>query len=116
MATYQILGINDDESYCTLCGKVALKRVVWMENTETNEINCYGTCCAAKLVLGKKTKSNSDRVFKFAQTMDAVKKWKENGFDVDKIARGIWNVFGFLTDKKNGNLFVDFNGEMIQVA
>ncbi len=50
MKQYKILGINDDATYCTLCNKQELKRVVWLKNNETGEIFPYGTTCAAKLL------------------------------------------------------------------
>jgi len=46
---YNILGINDDQDTCDLCGKTGLARVVWLENTETQEVIACGTTCAAKL-------------------------------------------------------------------
>ncbi|EKJ7938218.1 hypothetical protein L5559_006042 [Pseudomonas aeruginosa] len=46
MSRYQFLGINDDKSHCECCGKQGLKRVVWIEDTETNEIRHFGTTCA----------------------------------------------------------------------
>ena len=52
--TYQIKGINSDQETCDNCGKVNLKRVVWLEslNTDgngTGEVIAVGTTCAAKL-------------------------------------------------------------------
>ena len=43
---FRIRGINDDRSECCCCGKQNLKRVVWIEDTETGQINHYGTTCA----------------------------------------------------------------------
>jgi predicted metal-binding protein len=42
---HKILGVNDDRNFCECCGKVGLKRVVWIKNTETGEIVHYGTIC-----------------------------------------------------------------------
>lgn len=44
----RILGINDDRDACDCCGKTGLKRVVWIEDTESGEIRCFGTTCASK--------------------------------------------------------------------
>lgn len=44
---YQVLGVNDDKDFCQCCGKEGLKRVVWIEDTETGEIRHFGTTCAA---------------------------------------------------------------------
>lgn len=46
MAAYKVLGVNDERDTCECCGKTGLKRVVWIENTETNDIKCFGTTCA----------------------------------------------------------------------
>lgn len=46
MSRYKFLGVNDDREHCECCGKQGLKRVVWIEDTETGEIKHYGTTCA----------------------------------------------------------------------
>lgn len=52
---YALKGINDDESVCAVCGKVELKRVMWIVEIDAdgNEVgepfNC-GTTCGAKLL------------------------------------------------------------------
>lgn len=46
---YEILAINDEQSTCVVCGKIELKRVVWMKDQETGEILHVGTSCAANL-------------------------------------------------------------------
>lgn len=46
MSRFKFLGINDDKSHCECCGKQGLKRVVWIEDCETNEIRHFGTTCA----------------------------------------------------------------------
>lgn len=48
MNRYKILGINDDESTCSCCGKQYLKKVVWIEDTETGVIEHFGVICALK--------------------------------------------------------------------
>jgi len=47
---WQILGINGDQDFCDVCGKVELSKVVWLENTETGEIKAAGTTCAARML------------------------------------------------------------------
>jgi hypothetical protein len=39
---FTVKGINDEQSFCSCCGKQNLKRVVWIEDTETGEINHFG--------------------------------------------------------------------------
>ncbi len=64
---YALKGINDDQSVCAICGKVELKRVMWIVELDNNgnevsdPFHC-GTTCGARM-LGytqsvMKTKSN----------------------------------------------------------
>lgn len=46
MSRFKLLGINDEQDSCCCCGKVGLKRVVWIEDTETGDIRHFGTSCA----------------------------------------------------------------------
>ena len=46
MSRFVIRGINDEQSVCSCCGKANLKRVVWIEDTETGDINHFGSVCA----------------------------------------------------------------------
>ena len=52
MNRYKVLGVNDDKDSCECCGKQGLKKVVWIEDTETQEIKHFGTTCAASPVKG----------------------------------------------------------------
>ena len=52
MARFIVKGINDDKSFCECCGKSGLQRVVWIEDTETDEIKHFGTSCAQKPAKG----------------------------------------------------------------
>ena len=45
---FVIKGINDEQESCSCCGKTGLKRVVWIEDTETGDINHFGTSCATQ--------------------------------------------------------------------
>lgn len=49
---YKVVGVNDDKDFCECCGRQGLKRVVWIEDTETQEIKHFGTTCAAAPVKG----------------------------------------------------------------
>lgn len=46
MNRYQFLGVNDDRDFCECCGKVDLKRVVWIEDLEEGTIKHFGVVCA----------------------------------------------------------------------
>ena len=43
---FKVLGINDEQDSCQCCSKTGLKRVVWIEDTETGDIQHFGTSCA----------------------------------------------------------------------
>jgi len=49
---YKVVGVSDDKDFCECCGRKGLKRVVWIEDTETQEIKHFGTTCAASPVKG----------------------------------------------------------------
>lgn len=51
---WNFLGINDDHDNCECCGKVGLKRVVYLENEADGTIAHFGTTCAAYKMTGKK--------------------------------------------------------------
>lgn len=55
---YILKGINDDETTCDICGKVELKRVMWVvevdaDGNEVSESFHCGTTCGAKLMQQK---------------------------------------------------------------
>lgn len=46
MARFLVLGVTDDKDFCQCCGRQGLKRVVFIEDTETQEVKHFGTTCA----------------------------------------------------------------------
>jgi CMP-N-acetylneuraminic acid synthetase len=52
MSRFLVKGVNDEKDSCECCGRQGLKRVVWIEDTETNEIKHFGTTCALKPAKG----------------------------------------------------------------
>lgn len=44
---FKVLGVNDDDDTCECCGKKGLKKVVWIEDTETGSVQHFGLICAA---------------------------------------------------------------------
>lgn len=55
MKRYALKGINDDQHECAVCGRVELKRVMWLaeidaEGSEISEPFHCGTTCGAKLL------------------------------------------------------------------
>jgi len=49
---HKVLAVNDDKDFCECCGKSNLKKVVWIENTETGEIRHFGVICVLKPAKG----------------------------------------------------------------
>ena len=52
MERYKVLAVTDDRDFCECCGRKGLKKVVWIEDTETHEIKHFGTTCAVAPVKG----------------------------------------------------------------
>lgn len=66
---YRLLGINDDETTCTVCGKVELKRVMWLQELDPDggllgDPFWCGTTCGAKLLRGRYTPAQLAKVAK----------------------------------------------------
>ena len=79
---YRFLGINDEQSVCSCCGKKGLKRVVWLLDLECDDVAHYGTTCAAFLLAGRMKDEPKP-------TMSAAEKIIEQARDaeVDRVAR-----------------------------
>lgn len=48
--TFKLLGINDDASSCSVCGRQELKSVHWLEHLETGEVFSAGSSCGPRLL------------------------------------------------------------------
>jgi hypothetical protein len=48
MSGFRVVGINSDSDECGCCGRKNLAKVVWIENLETGEVDCFGRSCALK--------------------------------------------------------------------
>jgi hypothetical protein len=46
VARFEVVGVNDERDTCECCGRKNLKRVVWIRDTETDEVKHFGTVCA----------------------------------------------------------------------
>lgn len=91
---YQVVGVSDDKDFCECCGRQGLKRVVWIEDTETQEVKHFGTTCAASPVKGfgvdkeikqavRKFQDREQAVFRYAHSLyrKAGGKYEGNGQD-----------------------------------
>lgn len=112
---YKFIASNDDKDFCSCCGKQGLKRVVWLEHTETTEISHYGTHCAALLMMPAKAKTAGDksRIVEqaamkaleqirnsFLEKNNASSYWKTvYATGKDLIAAGVEKDFGFVSGK-----------------
>lgn len=118
---YRLLGVNDDANTCTQCGRTNLKRVAWLapldaDGNEDGEAAAYGTDCAGRLLLGDKTARNTSIVRDRGEAMSLARRWLEAGHDADKVAKGIWNRFGYAADVRDGALIFIFDGTRTTVA
>ena len=111
---YKILGINDDQDWCDLCGKTRLKRVVWLESEE-GEILAVGTDCAGKLLYGRKSAKNTKMAKDEASAIQAAKDWLEKGHDLQAVAAGIRDRYGYMTDVRNGKVRISMRSGIVEI-
>jgi len=119
--TYTLLGVNEDESTCSLCGRSGLKRVAWLapldeDGNIAGEAIAYGTDCAGKLLLGRKSKGNTDTITKQGRMMDQARRWLAAGHGADKVAQGIWNRYGYQVEARGNVVRIQFGGRMHEVS
>ena len=82
---YKVVGVNDDKDFCECCGRQGLKRVVWIEDTETQEIKHFGTTCAAAPVKG----FGVDKEIK-----QAIRKFQDQEQAIWRYAHGLYRKAG----------------------
>lgn len=84
VSKYAVLGVNQDQDVCDVCGKTNLKKVVWFSelNSQGEKVGnpfCTGVDCAAKLMMKdqskKPPKSMMDNIWKVAQGIDKAKEF-----------------------------------------
>jgi hypothetical protein len=64
MKRYALKGINEDQNICAVCGKVELRRVMWLVELDADGNECgeafhCGTTCGAKLLGYTQSKINT---------------------------------------------------------
>jgi acetyl-CoA carboxylase carboxyltransferase component len=72
----KITAINDEQDYCSICGKTHLKKVVWLEDSTTGELHHVGTECAAKLLKISKLETTK-QIKAYEKKLQAEQKQKE---------------------------------------
>ena len=48
VSQYRVIAVNSDSDECACCGRKKLVKVVWIENLETGEVDCFGRTCAVR--------------------------------------------------------------------
>lgn len=43
---FEVIGVSDDKNFCQCCGRIGLKRVVFIRDLDTDEVKHFGTTCA----------------------------------------------------------------------
>ena len=82
---FKVRGINDEQTFCDLCGKVNLKKTVILENVETGEVLRVGTSCAASKIHNTKSAKVKKSVALLARKLEGARKvmsgaWNENAW------------------------------------
>ena len=83
---YKIKAVNSDRDYCECCGKENISKVVWIENTETGEINHYGTVCAQspEKGVGKKAVKKAISYAENKESYCRVNSWENDKVNEEK--------------------------------
>lgn len=118
---FRLLGVNDDASTCTLCGRTNLKRVAWLapldaDGNEDGEAMAYGTDCAGNLLLGSKTAGNTKVVRTRGEALSLARRWLVAGHSPEAVAKGIWNRYGFQVEARGAVVRFYFGTERTEVA
>ena len=73
MGRFLLVAVNDEESTCAVCGRVELKRVMWIRDAASGEEPfAVGTTCGAKL-LGIPTAKVNTTVKNYAMLVERVR-------------------------------------------
>lgn len=86
MKRYALKGINDDQTECSVCGKIELKKVMWLveldeEGNEIGDAFHCGTTCGAKLmkrkisVVNKAVNSFNKKLYDYREWMFSQSEW-----------------------------------------
>lgn len=118
--TYRLLGVNSDHDTCTACGRTGLKRVAWLvaldaDGNEDGDAAAFGTDCAGKVLLGAKSRKNTEAITVAGRIIDTARRWLTAGHDADKVADAIWNRYGYQTEARDGAVLVRSMGTTHEV-
>lgn len=76
----KLLGTTDETTTCECCGKPNLKKTVVLETEDGGEVR-YGVDCAAKALLGKKSRSNRNTIIARAQAVSMLQRLLAKGVE-----------------------------------
>ena len=100
MKRYALQGVNDDQNECSVCGRVELKRVMWLVEVDDSgaEIDTpfhCGTSCGAKLLqmpqakVKKVAETYASRVAKVKEQLWQQSEWCKNYYAELNASKGM---------------------------
>lgn len=104
MTAPKILGITDEVTVCGCCGKSNLKKTVALDFD--GDVRYYGTDCAAKTLLGKKSSSNRKTVEDKAGWIALAQRWLDRGFTPEQVVKGLEMRCGYFIKCVDGVIFL----------
>lgn len=110
----KFLGVTDEQTTCDLCGKTNLKRTVALETADGSIVH-YGCDCAARALKKTVKGVNTRDVNKIADLMAYAQKWLKV-YDLNVVANGIWNRFGYLYEVRDDVIRVKTMAGIIEIG
>jgi ribosome-binding protein aMBF1 (putative translation factor) len=103
----KIKGIVSADRPCELCGNTRVERLVVIEKDDGSMIR-VGSTCAGYMIHGKKSRKNGEAVNVKARAAqlaaDLMDKHGTDSATLRKIARAVFNRYGFATDVVDGRV------------
>lgn len=107
MNNIKVLGKTDETTDCEKCGRRNLKLTVVLEID--GEIVRYGSDCADRAINGGRgTRSGATIIAKQATALELARQWLADGHEPKKVARTLWNRFGFPVEARDNGVRFNF--------
>jgi len=84
-----VLGISDEHLECDRCDRIELKKTIVVQNTETGNINYYGSECAS-MIMGYDTKEINKQARKAKKESDKEEVKRKAEINKNKIPAYDW--------------------------
>lgn len=112
----RLLGTTTDITTCECCGKKNLKKSIALL-TSSDDVVYYGSDCAGRALLGKKTASNTKTINKRVEAIELAKRLIDKYPDNLKQAEtGVWNKHGYPCQVVKGKFIIaDFGCVELEV-